>query len=148
MVNQEIITRFLGLLRQYAGELKNEQHATWEEFSQDTKNKRFVERTLQMCIEVCLDIGNHIISDEGWKEAETNRDIFLRLKEKEVVSDDLLNRLLQMAGFRNRIIHDYAEIEPEMVYGILKNNLKDFDSYASEILNWLEKKRKGSQNEK
>lgn len=140
MVNQEIITRLLGLLRQYTGELKNEQHATWEEFSQDIKNKRFVERTLQMCIEVCLDIGNHIISDEGWKEAETNRDIFLRLHEKGALSDGLLNRLLQMAGFRNRIIHDYAEIEPEMVYGILKNNVKDFDSYSSEIAKWLEKK--------
>ena len=143
MVNQEIITRLLGLLRQYANELKKEQETTWEGFLKDTKSKRFVERTLQMCIEVCLDIGNHIISDEGWKEAETNRDIFIRLHEKGALSDGLLNRLLQMAGFRNRIVHDYAEIEAEIVYGILKNNLKDFDSYASEILKWLEQKTQG-----
>lgn len=138
MVSQEIITRLFSLLNRYLSELKAEQQTTWEDFSKDVKTKRFVERTLQMVIEACLDAGNHIISDEGWSEAETNREIFIRLNEKKVISSALLENLLQMASFRNRIVHDYAEINPEIVFGILKNHLKDFESYVSEILKWID----------
>lgn len=137
MVSQEIITRLFSLLNRYLSELKAEQQTTWEDFSKDVKTKRFVERTLQMVIEVCFDAGNHIISDEGWFEAETNREIFIRLNEKKVISSALLENLLQMASFRNRIVHDYAEINPEIVFGILKNHLKDFESYVSEIFKWI-----------
>ena len=137
MVSQEIITRLFSLLNRYLSELKAEQQTTWEDFSKDVKIKRFVERTLQMVIEVCFDAGNHIISDEGWFEAETNREIFIRLNEKKVISSALLENLLQMASFRNRIVHDYAEINPEIVFGILKNHLKDFESYVSEIFKWI-----------
>lgn len=77
MVNQEIITRLFSLLNRYLGELKAERQITWGDFSKDVKIKRFVERTLQMAIEVCFDAGNHIISDEGWPEAETNREMSL-----------------------------------------------------------------------
>lgn len=138
MVSQEIITRLFSLLNRYLSELKAEQQTTWEDFSKDVKTKRFVERTLQMVIEVCFDAGNHIISDEGWPEVETNREVFIRLNEKKVISSALLENLLQMASFRNRIVHDYAEINPEIVFGILKNHLKDFESYVSEILKWID----------
>lgn len=139
MVKQEIITRLFSLLNRYLSELKVEQQVAWEDFSKDIKIKRFVERTIQMAIEVCFDAGNHIISDESWREAETNREIFIRLNEKKVISNALLENLLQMASFRNRIVHDYAEINPEIVFGILKNHLKDFESYISEILEWIQK---------
>ncbi len=138
MVNQEIITRLFSLLNRYLGELKAEQQITWVDFSKDVKIKRFIERTLQMVIEVCFDAGNHIISDEGWPEAETNREIFIRLNEKRVISNSLLEDLLQMSSFRNRIVHDYLDIDPEIVFGILKDHLKDFESYISEILKWIE----------
>lgn len=126
------------MLNQYLGELKVEQRTTWDEFSKGVKVKRFVERTLQMAIEVSFDIGNHIIADEGWPEAKTNREIFVRLNEKNVISASLLEDLLQMSSFRNRIVHDYADINPEVVFGILKNHLKDFELYISEILKWIE----------
>ncbi len=138
MVNQEIITRLFSLLNQYLGELKAEQQITWDDFSKEIKVKRFIERTLQMAIEVCFDAGNHIISDEGWPEAKTNREIFARLNEKGVICTSLLEDLLQMSSFRNRIVHDYADINPEIVFGLLKNHLKDFESYISEVLKWIE----------
>lgn len=141
MVNQEIVARLFVFLTQYLNELKVENKITWENFLKDIKVKRFVERTLQMSIEVCLDVGNHIISDEGWKEASTNREIFQRLNEKGAISNDLTDKLLQMAGFRNRIIHDYSDIEPEMVFGILKKRIPDFELYMSEIFQWIDSKK-------
>ena len=42
-----------------------------------------------------------------------------------------------MAGFRNLIVHDYAKIDDEIVYGILKKRLGDFDAYAETIRIYL-----------
>ena len=134
MVDQIKLTRLLSLLSQYLTDLKVETEISFDNFKKDIKTRRFVERTLQMCIEVCLDAGSHIIADNGWKEAATNVDVFSRLEEHGVVSSNLLKKLLQMASFRNRLVHDYAEIEPEIVFGILQNHLSDFEDYISQLL--------------
>jgi len=41
--------------------------------------------------------------------------------------------MVKMAKFRNIIVHDYARIDPEIVVGILKNNLNDFKGFAKDI---------------
>jgi len=55
----------------------------------------------------------------------------------QVVSDESLADLLKMSGFRNRVVHNYSEIEPEIVFGIFKKYLGDFENYISEILCWM-----------
>ena len=47
------------------------------------------------------------------------------------------NALLEMAGYRNRLVHFYFEVSPEELYQILQNNLDDverFCHYMVEIL--------------
>ena len=38
---------------------------TVERYRADWKTQRIVERTLQMTIEVCLDIASHVVADRG-----------------------------------------------------------------------------------
>ena len=42
-----------------------------------------------------------------------------------------------MARFRNLIVHDYARIDNEVVFAILKRRLGDF-AYAQAIVHYLE----------
>jgi uncharacterized protein YutE (UPF0331/DUF86 family) len=55
------------------------------------------------------------------------------------VSEELSTTLLDMARFRNLIVHDYARIDDAQVYGILKKRLGDFDAFARAIQTYLEK---------
>ncbi len=55
------------------------------------------------------------------------------------MSADLLPTLLEMARFRNLIVHDYARIDDARVYGILKKRLSDFDAFAEAVRAYLEK---------
>jgi len=48
---------------------------------------------------------------------------------------DLLKR-------RNILVHMYAEVDVEMVYEILQNNLGDFDEFTKYIARYLEKGEK------
>lgn len=51
-----------------------------------------------MAVEACLDIANHIIAYEGYREPIDNKDAFQVLFERDI---------LKMSQFRNVIVHDY-----------------------------------------
>jgi len=44
-----------------------------------------------------------------------------------------MKKLMEMAGYRNRIVHFYHEITNEELYAILQNDLKDIEQFVSEI---------------
>ncbi len=50
----------LNRLQAYVDDLKEVQGVTWQEYSDDVKIRRFVERTLQLALEEMIDIGQHI----------------------------------------------------------------------------------------
>ena len=74
---------------------------------------------------------------EGFRYADDNQDVFRILAAEQIVSRQLLEPLLSMARFRNLVVHDYAKIDDEIVYGILKKRLGDFDAYAETIRIYL-----------
>ena len=133
MVDRLIIERLTSLINSYLNDLKPVQDVSFSQYSKDIKTQRFVERTLHIAIEACLDIGNHIISDEGFREPEDNRDIFNVLGEKGIITDKLQKRLQDMASFRNLMVHSYAKIDNEIVYGILKKRLGDIEEFMKVI---------------
>jgi uncharacterized protein YutE (UPF0331/DUF86 family) len=89
-------------------------------------------------VEACLDIGQHIIAQEGFRTPTNNKDVFQVLYEEEIVPDDLLSTLRAMARFRNLIVHDYMRIDNTAVFGILKNRLDDFEAFTQAIVTYLQ----------
>ena len=89
---------------------------------------------LQVSIEACLDVANHIIASERFRAPSDYADSFKVLEEAGVVSPDLGQNLRQMAKFRNRLVHLYGEIDNAYVYDFMKENLKDIDELKSIIL--------------
>ena len=103
----------------------------WETFLSDKVVRRYVERTLHIAIEACLDIANHIISYEGYREPKSNQDTFQVLIEEGIFDKDFGQRMMKMAQFRNVIVHDYIKIQPEIVYAVLQKQLKDLSQFAN-----------------
>ncbi len=137
--NALIIEERLKLLREYVRDLRAEQDITFDRYREDKKLRRFVERTLQIAVEACLDIGNHVIAGERFRYPEDNADIFRVLYEEGIIFDDLLTHLVKMAGFRNIVVHDYAKIDDAAVYGALKKRLGGFEEFARSIVAYLER---------
>ena len=65
MVDEALILRKLAELDQYYSQLKEYENTTADQYSDDWKIQRIIERTLQMMIETCADIAGHIIADKG-----------------------------------------------------------------------------------
>ena len=45
--------------------------------------------------------------------------------------------MVEMTGFRNVIVHEYARIDAEVVIQILREHLEDFRRFETEALRWL-----------
>ena len=72
------------------------------------------------------------------KRPSTYKGLAMVLAEKGIVNEDFgKNVLVQMAGYRNRMVHFYDEITPQEMYEILKNNLSDISTFAGAIVKLL-----------
>ena len=125
------------LLDNYMVELRRLQPTEFEEYVRNYLIHRTVERDLQTAIEACLDIGRHLIAREGFRYPEDNADVFRILAEEQVIPPSLLAHLEDMAGFRNVLVHEYADLDNHKVYRNFKDQLGDFDEFASAIVAYL-----------
>jgi len=140
MVNKIVIERIIADIKGNVKELKDASDITWDIYRTDVRARRFVERTLQIIIEACIDAAQHIISDENMREPSSYRDTFAVLAENKVLKPDDLPRFENIASFRNLIVHYYERVDDSVVFGIFKNNLSDFGLFVDRIVEFLNKK--------
>jgi uncharacterized protein YutE (UPF0331/DUF86 family) len=138
MIDREVIESKLRFLREYLGDLEEYKTISLIDYQTNKKDQRFVERTLHLACECCLDIAAHVISRLGLREPKDNKDLFVVLHENKIISEAVHTEMVKMAKFRNIVVHDYARIEPEVVMGILKKNLSDFNHFAREIITYMD----------
>jgi uncharacterized protein YutE (UPF0331/DUF86 family) len=136
-VDKLLIGRKLTQLDTYLSQIKEFSKISIVTYKSDWKMQRIIERTLQMLIELCIDIANHIISDEGMRLPSGYADTFTVLMEKKVINRNLFKTMDKMAKFRNVVVHQYEKIDPAIVVSILHNNLKDFENYKRSIIKYL-----------
>jgi len=93
----------------------------------------FVESYLRRSLEAVFDIGRHILSKtSGFKEIEY-KTIAKELGSNGVVTKELSDVLITMAGYRNRMVHFCREVTPQDLYQIAKDNIKDIERFTKEI---------------
>lgn len=133
-------SRILELLRFMEDCIKEIRHFSampLKEFLSDKRNPPFVESYLRRSIEAVFDIGRHILAKMyGFKDIEYKA-IAKALGERGVITKDLSDILIVMAGYRNRMVHFYREVTPEELHHIVVNNLDDFDRFAKEIISFI-----------
>jgi uncharacterized protein YutE (UPF0331/DUF86 family) len=140
-IMDERITEHLKHLNRYYLRLLEAGKLPRDEFMKNPIYQASSERFLQLAIESCLNIGNRLISlyqfEKPVATPETYADIFIELNQLGVVDHDFMKRLVKMAGFRNRLVHMYWEIDPETVYQILQDNINDFKLFQQKVVEFL-----------
>ncbi|MBI3399097.1 MAG: DUF86 domain-containing protein [Deltaproteobacteria bacterium] len=141
------IERNLSLIQEFLSELKRLSQTPENEFLRDKRNPAATESYLRRSLEAAFDIGRHILAKSyGFKELEYKK-IALELGERGVVDKEYAATLLEMAGYRNRMVHLYHEVTPHELYDILKNHLSDIERFISEIASFIESYKKGSRKD-
>lgn len=139
MVNVSRIQKKLGELEIYVEGLLDKQGISRKEYLDDRDTQDIVERRFEKAIQASLDIVSHIVSSENFREPENYGDLFEILREREILSETISEQMVEMAGFRNVLAHEYSDIRNERVYAHLQN-LDRFRDFASEVHNYVSKK--------
>ena len=141
MVDKELLSRKISCLRSYTEALKSTEDIDWEKYKSDLRAKAFVERYLHLAIEEVIDIANHLISFFKWREPTGYRDLFQILKEHGIMSEKDLPTFQNMASFRNMLVHRYETIDEELVFGLFKKRLDDFELFIRMVVKWVERQK-------
>jgi uncharacterized protein YutE (UPF0331/DUF86 family) len=107
--------------------------AVADKIDSDVKERRFIEHTLQLAIQACLDAASHIVSDDRLGEPSTTRELFTLLARAGRLSQELAQKLSAAAGFRNILVHGYAEVDSRVTRDVLENHLGDLLAFAAEL---------------
>jgi uncharacterized protein YutE (UPF0331/DUF86 family) len=139
LVDKLLIGRKLAEMDIYLKQVREFSKISVPAYAGDWKTQRIVERTLQILVEVCMDIASHIISDQAMRLPTGYADTFEVLAENKVISRKLSGTMQKMAKFRNVVVHQYGKIDPPIVVSILRRNLSDFEQFKKAIIKHLSK---------
>lgn len=137
MVDKLLIGKKLSEMETYLSQMKEFSKVSVAVYKRDWKTQRIVERTLQIMIELCIDIANHLVSDKGMRLPTGYADTFKVLMEEKIIGKDLFKIMEKMAKFRNIIVHQYEKIDHVIVVSILHKNLGDFERFKKAIIKSL-----------
>ena len=137
-VDHTVVESKLRFLKEYLSDLAEYESISLSNYRRNKKDQRFVERTLHLACECCMDTAAHIVSRLGLREPRDNKDLFKILAENNILSESVCGAMVNMSKFRNIVVHDYTRIDPEIVVGILRNNLQDLKRFASEVIRFMD----------
>lgn len=90
---------------------------------------------LQRACEATTDIAMYIVSNRKLGVPQTKKEAFKKLEENKLISKDISNNMQKMIGFRNIAIHDYKQIDEEVLADVIENHLNDLIDFCRVILN-------------
>lgn len=131
MVSKEKIFQKFNLMDDYLNVLKDIATKPVDTFLKDKILIGSAKYYLQVSIECCLDVANHIIASERLRVPRDYADSFKVLQEEGLVSGKLGKRLQQMAKFRNRLVHLYGDIDDENVHIYINKDVKDLIEFKA-----------------
>lgn len=143
MVSLEKITYKFGQLDEFLVILGEIKRTTLESFLKDKLLIGAAKYYLQVSIECCLDIANHIIAAQGFRAPEDYADSFKVLEEQAILNESLGMKLRQMAKFRNRLVHLYGDIDDAYVYAFIKHDLQDVLDFKKVVAEKFFQQRQG-----
>lgn len=111
-----------------------------KEVSKDLEKSRLaVERLLQLCIEDCINIGNHLVSGLSLRIAGTYSEIFQILEKEGVISKKVGKQMKEFVRIRNKLVHVYWKVEEKEIKNCIKKS-DYFSKFVKEVHKYLKGK--------
>ncbi|MFM5816440.1 DUF86 domain-containing protein [Aeromonas dhakensis] len=99
---------------------------------------RAAERTLQVSIEACIGVAKHWAKALASHTPQDAYQAFEILTQRGELSPDTLIGWRKIIGLRNALVHDYLNIDPEIIRSVIAQGYSDqLFTFADQGLDWL-----------
>ena len=103
-------------------------------FLGERRNAAAAESYLRRAIEALFDTARHLLAKGFGVGGLEYRDVARLAGEHRLVEDSALAiRLLQIAGFRDRLVHDYHDVTAREILAVVKHDLADLEAFAVQL---------------
>jgi len=134
LVDKSLVLRKIERIDAYLKQVRQKRDPGFEVFRKDIDLQSIVLFNLIQSIQASVDIGAHIISDSEWGVPGSQSDIFEILAQHKIITKQLSRLMINMVGFRNRIVHEYEKIDLRIVHNVWRKNIKDIDKFCKSVV--------------
>ncbi len=145
MLTEDKIVKKLDSMRKYVGYLTSVRDTDKETLEENFELRSAIERNFHLAIESTIDIGEMIISEEGFERPEDYRSVFLILGKHGILPKNFAEKFSLAAGLRNILVHAYEEVDLGMLHEFLTKNLSDFNEFAKHIARYIENRKRSKE---
>ena len=132
-MDKEILQTKLEALIRCIHRIKNQNISSIEELEANLDKQEIIILNLQRAVQICVDIGNHILLDYKTTTPSTMSETFKYLAENKIISPENAEDLSHAVGFRNIAVHQYENLDCKIIYAIIISHLDDFKVFVEAI---------------
>jgi uncharacterized protein YutE (UPF0331/DUF86 family) len=103
------------------------------------KDELVAERLLERIVGRMIDINYHLLTETGHAPPSDYYASFVQLATIGVYDAAFGRRIAACSGLRNRIVHEYDEIDPERVHGAINAAVDDVATYLRAVEAFVER---------
>jgi uncharacterized protein YutE (UPF0331/DUF86 family) len=133
-MDREVIEQKLESLRRCLQRIQEKCPSSAETLARDLDMQDIVALNLTRAIQLCVDIGAHLIAGKDAHPPVTMGQTFDVLAELGVINTKLAIRMKKAVGFRNIAVHNYEAINWQIVHAIATSHLSDFKDFAQAVI--------------
>jgi len=138
-IDVDLVNRRLAEIKQLLGELRDIVRLGLEKFLSDSYVRDAAKYKLIVAIEAAISVCNHIVVRVVKEIPSSYSDCFIILGKHGIISQDLAEKLADMARFRNVLVHIYWKVDDKKVYEIMKKDISDLEVFIKEVKKYVGK---------
>ncbi len=137
IISKQIVLERLAWIENMVAEIRKLPLSDQAIFFMDNRNLFAAESCLRRALEALLDLGRHILAKGFAVGVSEFKDIAIKLEEQKILSHELAQKYKLIAGYRNRLVHVYHDVNANELFEICNTELHDFDEITMAIKTWL-----------
>jgi len=134
-MDKQVINEKLESLRRALKRVADKCPDELTQFQTDIDTQDIIVLNLTRAIQLCVDIGAHIIAASNEIAPSTMGDTFDILKKLDIINSETSSSMKKAVGFRNVAVHGYDKLDLAIVYAIANSKLQDFKQFAIAVTN-------------
>jgi len=108
-----------------------------EQFSSRVDLVEQVAFNMLLAVQESVDLGSHIVTDEGWGAPASLGDTFTFLQQHGVITAETAAAMQQGTKLRNLIAHAYGDVDPNKLFLAATAGIGQFERFLAEIGAWV-----------
>lgn len=132
-MDRDVIEQKIESLRRCVARVRLKCPATADALANDVDAQDILTLNLTRAVQLCVDIGAHIIAARDNPAPDTMGQTFDVLAALGLISPELAVRMKKAVGFRNIAVHNYEAIDWQIAHAIATRHMENFTAFAGAI---------------